>query len=90
MLRPLFQCLAGNRIEEVVGILNGTTNYILTRMVKGGVSFEDALKMEAAFMRRTSATPLPTVPKPMIAKLAIVLASAHSTDDRPANLKVVA
>ena len=44
VLRPLFQCLAGNRIEEVVGILNGTTNYILTRMVKGGVSFEDALK----------------------------------------------
>ena len=44
VLRPLFQCLAGNQIEEVVGILNGTTNYILTRMVKGGVSFEDALK----------------------------------------------
>ena len=43
VLRPLFQCLAGNRIEEVVGILNGTTNYILTRMVRGGVSFEDAL-----------------------------------------------
>ena len=44
VLRPLFQCLAGNQIEEVVGILNGTTNYILTRMVRGGVSFEDALK----------------------------------------------
>ena len=44
VLRPLFQCLAGNQIEEVVGILNGTTNYILTRMIKGGVSFEDALK----------------------------------------------
>ena len=44
LLRPLYQCLAGNQIEEIVGILNGTTNYILTRMVKGGVSFEDALK----------------------------------------------
>jgi len=44
LLRPLFQCLAGNQIEEIVGILNGTTNYILTRMVKGGVSFEEALK----------------------------------------------
>jgi len=44
VLRPLFQCLAGNQIEEIVGILNGTTNYILTRMVKGGVSFEEALK----------------------------------------------
>ena len=44
VLRPLFQCLAGNRIEEVVGILNGTTNYILTRMVKSGVPFAEALK----------------------------------------------
>ena len=44
LLRPLYQCLAGNQIEEIVGILNGTTNYILTRMVKGGVSFEAALK----------------------------------------------
>ena len=44
VLRPLFQCLAGNEIEEIYGILNGTTNYILTRMVKGGVSFADALK----------------------------------------------
>ena len=44
LLRPLFQCLAANQIEEIAGILNGTTNYILTRMVKGGVSFTDALK----------------------------------------------
>jgi len=44
VLRPLFQCLAGNQIEEIVGILNGTTNYILTRMVKGGVPFDAALK----------------------------------------------
>lgn len=44
LLRPLFQCLAANEIEEIAGILNGTTNYILTRMVKGGVSFADALK----------------------------------------------
>ena len=44
VLRPLFQCLAGNQIEEIYGILNGTTNYILTRMVKGGISFADALK----------------------------------------------
>lgn len=44
VLRPLFQCLAGNQIEEITGILNGTTNYILTRMVKGGISFGEALK----------------------------------------------
>ena len=44
LLRPLFQCLAANEIEEIAGILNGTTNYILTRMVEDGVSFEEALK----------------------------------------------
>ena len=44
VLRPLFQCLAGNQIQEIAGILNGTTNYILTRMVKEDASFADALK----------------------------------------------
>lgn len=44
VLRPLTWCLAGNQIQEIAGILNGTTNYILTRMVKGGVSFAEALK----------------------------------------------
>ena len=42
VLRPLFQCLAGNQIQEIAGILNGTTNYILTRMVKEDASFADA------------------------------------------------
>lgn len=44
IIRPLNQCLAGNEITEIVGILNGTTNYILTQMIKNGVAFEDALK----------------------------------------------
>ena len=44
ILHPLTECMAANRIDEVYGILNGTTNYILTRMVRGGVSFADALR----------------------------------------------
>ena len=44
VLHPLTQCMAANRIDEVYGILNGTTNYILTRMVRTGASFADALK----------------------------------------------
>ena len=44
ILRPLNQCLAANEIEEITGILNGTTNYILTRMIRGGLSFDAALK----------------------------------------------
>ncbi len=44
ILRPLTQCLAANEIMEIAGILNGTTNYILTRMIRAGLSFDDALK----------------------------------------------
>lgn len=44
IIRPMLQCLAANEINEVCGILNGTTNYILTQMIHNGVTFEDALK----------------------------------------------
>lgn len=44
IIRPLKQCLAANEITEICGILNGTTNYILTRMIRAGLSFEDALQ----------------------------------------------
>jgi len=43
IIRPLTNCLAGNRIKEIFGIINGTTNYILTQMAECGRSFEDAL-----------------------------------------------
>ncbi len=43
VLRPLDMCLGANRIEEICGILNGTTNYILTRMIKENLTFSDAL-----------------------------------------------
>ncbi len=44
ILRPLTACLAANDFSQVTGILNGTTNYILTRMIRAGISFEAALK----------------------------------------------
>lgn len=40
--------LVGNAIQSVVGILNGTTNYILTRMAEDGMSFDEALKLAQA------------------------------------------
>ncbi|MEY8418728.1 homoserine dehydrogenase [Oscillospiraceae bacterium 44-5] len=43
ILRPLTSCLAANELEQVTGILNGTTNYILTRMIKAGLTFDQAL-----------------------------------------------
>ncbi len=45
IIRPLKQCLAGNEISEIMGIVNGTTNYILTRMTQDGMEFDDALAM---------------------------------------------
>lgn len=44
IIRPLYRCLNGEKIEEITGILNGTTNYILTKMDKCGATFESALK----------------------------------------------
>ena len=43
LLRPLTNCLSANRIEEVCGIVNGTTNYILTQMIQCGQDFDSAL-----------------------------------------------
>jgi homoserine dehydrogenase len=42
-IRPLRESLAGERIDRVMGIVNGTTNYILTRMTEEGVSYGEAL-----------------------------------------------
>jgi len=43
LLRPLRESLVGDRVQRILGIVNGTTNYILTRMDESGASFEDAL-----------------------------------------------
>lgn len=43
IIRPMKQCLAGNEISDVVGIVNGTTNYILTKMCEEGMDFREAL-----------------------------------------------
>lgn len=45
IIRPLTQCLAANNIEGIAGILNGTTNFILTMMIEQGMSFDEALKI---------------------------------------------
>ncbi len=43
VISPLHRSLVANRINAVYGIVNGTTNYILTRMEEAGLSYEDAL-----------------------------------------------
>ncbi len=43
IIRPLKQSMAGNHITEIMGIVNGTTNYILTKMTESGMDYKDAL-----------------------------------------------
>ena len=45
ILRPMVQCLAANEITEISGILNGTTNYILNKMIVDNMDFDSALKL---------------------------------------------
>ena len=45
IIRPLHKCLAANDISKVAGILNGTTNFILTKMYNDNMAFADALKL---------------------------------------------
>ena len=44
IIRPLNKCLTADDIEEITGILNGTTNYMLTKMADEGAEFDDVLK----------------------------------------------
>ena len=44
IIRPLNQCLTADEITQITGILNGTTNYILTKMSRDGSSYEEVLK----------------------------------------------
>lgn len=45
IIRPISQCLAANEVTEIAGILNGTTNFILTKMITEKMSFDEALKL---------------------------------------------
>ena len=44
IIRPLNKCLTADEIEEITGILNGTTNYMLTKMSDEGADFDEVLK----------------------------------------------
>lgn len=47
VITPLKQSLAANRLDEIMGIVNGTTNFILTRMNQEGMEFSEALSLAA-------------------------------------------
>ena len=45
IIRPINQCLVANNVSEIAGLLNGTTNFILTKMFYEGMGFDEALKL---------------------------------------------
>ncbi|WP_322172969.1 homoserine dehydrogenase [Acutalibacter caecimuris] len=45
IIRPISQCLAANEVGEIAGILNGTTNFILTKMIREHMAFDGALAL---------------------------------------------
>ncbi|HYJ77545.1 MAG TPA: homoserine dehydrogenase [Actinomycetes bacterium] len=79
LLRPLRESLAGDRVRRLLGIVNGTTNYILTRMTESGASFADALE-EAQALGYAEADPTADVEGfDAAAKAAILAALAFHT-----------
>ncbi len=79
IIRPLKECLAANRISKVIGIINGTTNYMLTRMSKDGLDFQEVLS-EAQSLGYAEADPSADVEGYDAArKLAILASIAFNT-----------
>ena len=74
ILRPLRESLAGDRVRRVLGIVNGTTNYILTRMTESGAGFAEALE-EAQSLGYAEADPTADVEAFDAAAKAAILAS---------------
>ncbi|MDR7568089.1 MAG: homoserine dehydrogenase, partial [Armatimonadota bacterium] len=79
IVRTIKESLAGDRITEIVGILNGTTNYILTRMGEEGLSFGEALS-EAQRLGFAESDPTEDIEgHDAAAKLAILASAAFNS-----------
>ena len=74
IITPLKECLTGNRISEIMGIVNGTTNYMLTKMTEDGSDYASILK-EAQAMGYAEANPAADVEGWDAARKAVILAS---------------
>lgn len=79
IIRPLSETLAGEQIDRVIGIVNGTTNFILTRMAEQGASYADALE-EAKQLGLAESDPAADVSgADAVAKAAILASLAFGT-----------
>lgn len=77
LIRPMTVDLASNKISKINGILNGTTNYIITSMRDAGVSFEDALS-EAQRMGYAEANPAADIEGIDAARKAVILGAVST------------
>jgi homoserine dehydrogenase len=82
IIRPLRESLAGDKVNKVMGIVNGTTNFILDRMSSTGASFEDALA-EAQLLGYAEADPTADVEGFDAASKAAILASLAFHTEMP-------
>lgn len=82
IVRPLRESLVGDRVNRVMGIVNGTTNYILDEMTNKGISFQEALK-DAQSKGFAEADPTADIEgKDAAAKAAIIACLSFHTDVR--------
>ncbi len=79
ILLPLKQSLAGNRIDQILGIVNGTTNYVLTRMSEEGLSFEQAIAKAQSLGYAESDPSADVEGRDAAAKLAILASMAFNS-----------
>ena len=77
LIRPMTVDLASNKIKKINGILNGTTNYIITSMRDAGVSFEEALR-EAQRMGYAEANPAADIEGVDAARKAVILGAVST------------
>ncbi|MDR1669883.1 MAG: homoserine dehydrogenase [Oscillospiraceae bacterium] len=88
IIHPFCQCLGANTVTDVIGILNGTSNYILTHMEQNGASFEEALK-EAQKLGYAEADPSADVDGLDCARKICILADlAYGRHIPPSNIYV--
>lgn len=89
IIRPMKYCLAGNNINSIIGILNGTTNYILTQMTEKEIKFDKALK-DAQKKGYAESDPTDDIKGYDAArKLAILSSIAFNMRITPKNIKVI-
>lgn len=87
IIRPLTQCLAANKILDIYGILNGTTNYILNKMIVDSMDFDTALKLaqENGFAEKNPASDIEGTDA--CRKICILAALAYGKHVYPSQVK---